>query len=145
TSFSYRAPLDFATSGLKLSDMKVYRYDEAGVATLEDGLYARAGDLNQPDRVAQFAAFLGAVTKGWRFAHNNPKAAFDLIHADPAYANADAAALRQAIDAVDDLVAPESGPIGKLDRNAYNQTVNLLLTAAPDPVLTKAPANAVSD
>lgn len=145
TSFSYRAPLDFATSGLKLADMKVYRYDEAGVATLEDGLYARAGDLAQPDRVAQFAAFLGAVTKGWRFAHNNPKAAFDLIHADAAYANADAGALRQAIDAVDDLVAPESGPIGKLDRNAYNQTVNLLLTAAPDPVLTKAPANAVSD
>jgi len=145
TSFSYRAPLDFATSGLKLTDMKVYRYDEAGVATLEDGIYARAGDLAQPDRVAQFAAFLGAVTKGWRFGHNNPKAAFDLIHDDPAYANADAAALRQAIDAVDNLVAPESGPIGKLDRNAYNQTVNLLLTAAPDPVLTKAPANAVSD
>jgi len=128
-----------------MSERQIYRYDEAGVATLEDGLYARGNDLAQPERVAQFAAFLAAVTKGWRFAHNNPKAAFDLIHADPAFANADAAALRQAIDAVDDLVAPESGPIGKLDRNAYNQTVNLLLTAAPDPVLTKAPAGAVSD
>jgi NitT/TauT family transport system substrate-binding protein len=145
TSFTYRAPLDFAASGLKLQDMKLYRYDDAGVAALEDGLYARGNDLAQPDRVAQFAAFLAAVTKGWRFAHNNPKAAFDLIHGDPAFANADATALRQAIDAADDLVAPESGPIGKLDRNAYNQTVNLLLTAAPDPVLTKAPAGAVSD
>lgn len=145
TSFTYRAPLDFAAAGLKLQDMKLYRYDEAGVATLEDGLYARGADLARPERVAQFAAFLAAVTKGWRFAHNNPKAAFDLIHADPAFANVDAAALRQAIDAVDALVAPESGPIGKLDRMAYNQTVNLLLTAAPDPVLTKAPAGAVTD
>jgi NitT/TauT family transport system substrate-binding protein len=145
TSYSYRAPLDFAALGLKLADMKLYRYDDAGVATLEDGLYARSADLARPDRVAQFAAFLGAVTKGWRFAHNNPKAAFDLIHADPAFANVDATALRQAIDAVDALVAPESGPIGKLDRMAYNQTVNLLLTAAPDPVLTKAPAGAVTD
>jgi NitT/TauT family transport system substrate-binding protein len=145
TTFTYRAPLDFATAGLKLQDMKLYRYEDAGVATLEDGLYARSSDLAQPERVAQFAAFLAAVTKGWRFAHNNPKAAFDLIHADPAFANADAIALRQAVDAVDDLVAPNAGPIGKLDRNAYNQTVNLLLTAAPDPVLTKAPAGAVSD
>jgi NitT/TauT family transport system substrate-binding protein len=145
TTFTYRAPLDFALSGLKLQDMKLYRYDDAGVAALEDGLYARGADLSRADRVAHFAAFLAAVTKGWRFAHNNPKAAFDMVHADPAFANADPAALRQAIDAVDDLVAPESGPIGKLDRSAYNQTVNLLLTAAPDPVLTKAPAGAVSD
>jgi NitT/TauT family transport system substrate-binding protein len=143
TTFTYRTPLDFAAAGLK--DLKLYRYDDAGVATLEDGLYARGGDLGRPERVSQFAAFLAAATKGWRFAHNNPKAAFDLIHADPAFANADATALRQAIDAVDDLVAPDSGPIGKLDRNAYNQTVNLLLTAAPDPVLTKAPAGAITD
>jgi NitT/TauT family transport system substrate-binding protein len=145
TTFTYQAPLDFAAAGLKLQDLKLYRYEDAGVATLEDGLYARGTDLAEPERVAQFAAFLGAVTKGWRFAHNNPKAAFDLIHADSAFANADAAALRQAIDAADDLVAPDSGPIGKLDRNAYDRTVNLLLTAAPDPVLTKAPAGAVSD
>ena len=145
TTFTYRAPLDFVGAGLKLQDMNVYRYDDAGVGTLEDGLYVRAGDLADPARVTQFASFLAGVTKGWRFAHNNPKAAFDLIHADPAFANADAAALRQAIDAVDALVAPDSGPIGKLDRNAYNQTVNLLLTAAPDPVLIKAPAGAVTD
>jgi NitT/TauT family transport system substrate-binding protein len=145
TTFTYHAPLDFAAAGLKLQDLKLYRYDDAGVATLEDGLYARGGDLARSERVAQFAAFLSAVTKGWRFAHNNPKAAFDLIHADPAFANADPTALRQAIDAVDDLVAPDNGPIGKLDRNAYNQTVNLMLTAAPDPVLTKAPAGAISD
>jgi NitT/TauT family transport system substrate-binding protein len=145
TTFTYQAPLDFAAAGLKLEDLKLYRYGEANVATLEDGLYVRGTDLAEPARVAQFAAFLAAVTKGWRFAHNNPKVAFDLIHADPAFANVDAAALRQAIDAADDLVAPDSGPIGKLDRNTYNQTVNLLLTAAPDPVLTKAPAGAVSD
>ena len=145
TTFTYRAPLDFAAAGQKLQDLKFYRYADAGVATLEDGLYARGGDLARPDRVGQFAAFLAAVTKGWRFAHNNPKAAFDLIHADPAFANVDVTVLRQAIGAADDLVAPDSGPIGKLDRNAYNQTVNLLLTAAPDPVLIKAPAGAVTD
>jgi NitT/TauT family transport system substrate-binding protein len=145
TTFTYRAPLDFAAAGQKLQDLKFYRYADAGVATLEDGLYARGGDLARLDRVGQFAAFLAAVTKGWRFAHNNPKAAFDLIHAYPAFANVDATVLRQAIGAADDLVAPDSGPIGKLDRNAYNQTVNLLLTAAPDPVLSKAPAGAVSD
>jgi hypothetical protein len=46
---------------------------------------------------------------------------------------------------VDDLLDLEKGPMGKLDTDAYDRTVNLLLTAAPDPVLTRAPAGAVSD
>ncbi len=53
--------------------------------------------------------------------------------------------LRQAIAAVDELLALDKGPMGKLDGDAYDRTVNLMLTAAPDPVLTRAPAGAVSD
>jgi NitT/TauT family transport system substrate-binding protein len=145
TSFTYKAPLEFAAAGLPLQGMHVYRYQELGQATLEDGLYATEADLRKPDRVAAFAAFLTAARKGWQFLHDNTKAGVDFLHADPGYARVDPAILKQALDAVDDLVAPNKGPIGKLDPDAYDRTVNLLLTAAPDPVLTRAPAQAVSD
>jgi len=145
TSFTYAAPLDLAAAGIALQDLKTYRYRDLGDGTLEDGLYAREADLGSADRIAAFAAFLGAAAKGWRFGHDNPKAAFDLLRADPDYAGVDQAALHQAIDAADDLVAFDKGPFGKLDPDAYDRTVNLLLTAAPDPVLTAPPSGAVSD
>ena len=145
TTFNYAAPLVFAAAGIPLQGLKHFSYQEIGQATLEDGLYAREEDLGKPDRVALFAAFFGAARRGWQLAHLSPKTAFDLLRADPKFASVDAAALRQAIDAVDDLVALDKGPMGKLDPDAYDRTVNLMLTAAPDPVLTKAPAGAVSD
>ena len=145
TTFDYTAPLEFAAAEIPLQGLKQYSYQKLDLATLEDGLYAREGDLTKPERVTLFASFLGAARRGWQLAHISPKTAFDLLRADPKFASVDAAALKQAIDAVDDLVALEKGPLGKLDSQAYDRTVNLLLTAAPDPVLTRAPANATSD
>jgi NitT/TauT family transport system substrate-binding protein len=145
TTFSYAAPLDFAAAQIPLDGLKVYSYQEIGQSTLEDGLYAREADLARPERVAAFAAFLEAARRGWQLAHVSPKAAFDLLHADPKFAAVDPALLRQAIDRVDDLLDLEKGAMGRLDPDAYDRTVNLLLTAAPDPVLTKAPAGAVTD
>jgi NitT/TauT family transport system substrate-binding protein len=145
TTFNYAAPLDFAAAKIPFEGLKIYGYQQIGQATLEDGLYAREADLAKPERVAAFAGFLSAARRGWQLAHLSPKAAFDLLRADPKFAAVDPVLLRQAIDAVDDLLDLEKGPMGKLDTDAYDRTVNLLLTAAPDPVLTRAPAGAVSD
>jgi len=145
TTFNYAAPMEFAAAKIPLQELKTYRYEEIGQSTLEDGLYAREADLAKPERVDAFARFFDAARRGWQLAHVSPKSAFDLLHADPRFAMADPALLRAAIDAVDDLLALDKGPMGKLDPDAYDRTVNLLLTAAPDPVLTRAPANAVSD
>jgi NitT/TauT family transport system substrate-binding protein len=145
TTLNYAAALDFAAAKIPMQGLKTYSYQEIGQATLEDGLYVREDDLAKPERVAQFASFLGATRRGWQLAHLSPKTAFDLLRADPKFATVDAEMLRAAIDAVDDLVALDKGPLGKLDPDAYDRTVNLMLTAAPDPVLTKAPAGAVSD
>ena len=95
--------------------------------------------------MAQFANFLGAARRGWQLAHLSQKTAFDLLRADPKFSTIESPVLKQAIDAVDDLLALDKGPLGKLDTDAYDRTVNLMLTAAPDPVLTRAPSGAVSD
>jgi NitT/TauT family transport system substrate-binding protein len=145
TTFNYAAPLDFAAAKIARDGLKVYSYQEIGQSTLEDGLYAREADLAKPERIAAFAGFLEGARRGWQLAHVSPKAAFDLLRADPKFAAFDHALLREAIERVDGLLALEDGAMGRLDTDAYDRTVNLLLTAAPDPVLTKAPAGAVSD
>ena len=68
TTFSYAAPLEFAAADISLRELKQYRYQEIGQATLEDGLYAREEDLAKPDRVAAFAGFLDAARRGWQAA-----------------------------------------------------------------------------
>lgn len=145
TTFTYAAPLEFAAAEIPLEGLKRYSYQEIGQATLEDGLYAREADLAKPERVAAFAGFLSGARRGWQLAHVSPGMAFDLLRADPKFASVDPVKLREAIDAVDDLLDLEKGPMGALDADAYDRTVNLLLTAAPDPVLIKAPAGAVSN
>jgi NitT/TauT family transport system substrate-binding protein len=145
TTFNYAAPLEFAAAKIPFDELKSYEYQAIGQATLEDGLYARAADLARPERVEAFARFLEGARRGWQLAHVSPKAALDLLQADPKFASVDPALLRQAIEQVDDLLDLEKGPMGQLDPDAYDRTINLLLTAAPDPVLTRAPAGAVSD
>jgi NitT/TauT family transport system substrate-binding protein len=145
TTFSYTAPLDFAAAKIPLDGLKVYSYQGIGQSTLEDGLYAREADLAKPDRVAAFVGFLEGARRGWQLAHVSPNAAFELLRADPKFAVVDPNLLKQSIKAVDDLLDLEKGAMGKLDTDAYDRTINLMLTAAPDPVLTRAPAGAVSD
>ena len=44
-----------------------------------------------------------------------------------------------------DLVQVDRIPFGRLDPAAYDRTVTILLTAAPEPLLKTAPRGAVSD
>ncbi len=55
------------------------------------------------------------------------------------------AALKASLDAVDAAIDPTHYPLGLLDADSYDRTVNLLLTGAPEPVLKGAPVDAVSN
>jgi hypothetical protein len=57
----------------------------------------------------------------------------------------DLATLLRSIWAANDLVEVGKIPFGRLDPVAYDRTVTVLLTAAPDPTLKTAPLGAVSD
>ncbi len=154
TSTSYLLPQQAKSAKVAVKDLTAFRYEEIGLATLEDGLYARARDLKDKARLDLFARFLAGAVQGWRKAHDDRPAALHLLTAQPARTGADTArvdaakidatALIDSLAAVDALVDAARRPIGRLDSGAYDQTVNVLLTGAPEPVLTKAPANAVS-
>ncbi|MGH6891700.1 MAG: ABC transporter substrate-binding protein [Dongiaceae bacterium] len=145
TSESYALPAQLALQGKNSFDYRIFLYEDLGTATLEDGLYARAADLGKPDKVERMAHFLAAARGGWQRAANEPRKAVEFLADIMAPPASDLATLLRAVWAANDLVEVEDIPFGRLDPIAYDRTVTVLLTGAPDPTLKTAPLGAVSD
>jgi NitT/TauT family transport system substrate-binding protein len=138
-------PAQLALQGKTTSDYRVFFYEEVGTATLEDGLYARALDLKYTDRIRRIARLLAATRAGWRSAANEARKAAEFLAEITPRPTPDLATLLRSIRATNDLVQLEQVPFGRLDPAAYDRTVTILLTAAPDPLLETAPRGATSD
>src|SRR6266851_8829547 len=68
STMSYNEYWQVIDAGMKPSQLAVFRYDDEGVATLEDGLYALSAKLADPAMRDPLARFLRASVAGWRFA-----------------------------------------------------------------------------
>jgi NitT/TauT family transport system substrate-binding protein len=145
TGESYALPLQLALQGKTTFDYRIFWYEQLGTATLEDGVYARTGDLKYPDRVQRIARFLAGARAGWQSAAHEARKAAEFLAEITTPPAPDLSTLLRAIWAANDLVEVERIPFGHLDPAAYDRTVTILLTAAPDPPLKTAPLSAVSD
>ncbi|HET6161402.1 MAG TPA: ABC transporter substrate-binding protein [Dongiaceae bacterium] len=145
SSESYALPQQLALQGKTSFDYRVFSYEEVGTATLEDGVYARAEDVKDRDKVARIAHFLAGARAGWQNAAAEARKAADFLADIIKPPAPDLATLLRSIWAANDLVAVNDVTFGHLDPAAYDRTVTILLTAAPDPVLKTAPLSAVSD
>ena len=144
TTTTYRAPLILAPMGAARQGLVTYRYQELDLGMLEDGLYARGLDLRNPAKVDAFKRFLAAAARGWQSLHDDPSQAQRLIMEMPDSAKLDPALVAESLAAVSAAVSAGSAEIGALDDAAYDRTVILLLTGAPDPTLAAAPSGAIS-
>lgn len=145
TTTSYLAPLQLGPLGPARAALVGYGYEELGLGVLEDGLYARAEDLADPARVDAFARFLLGALRGWQAAQEDVPAARKLLASLSENAGIDAVLLNESLAAVNATVTPDDEITGRLDLAAYDRSVNLLLTGAPEPVLKAAPDGAFSD
>jgi NitT/TauT family transport system substrate-binding protein len=145
TGETYALPLQLAVLGKTAFDYRIFSYEEVGTATLEDGVYARGEDLKYPDRIQRIARFLAGARDGWQHAADEARKAAEFLAERASPPAPDLATLLRGVWAVNDLVEIGSIPFGRLDRAAYDRTVTILLTAAPDPLLKTAPLGAVSD
>ena len=145
TAETYALPLQLALQGKTTFDYRIFSYEDVGTATLEDGVYARGEDLKYPDRIQRIARFLAAARAGWQSAADEARKAAEFLSDKITPPAPDLATLLRAIWAANDLVEVGRIPFGHLDPAAYDRTVTILLTAAPDPLLKTAPLGAVSD
>ena len=129
-------------AGVKPEDLVVFKYEDQGVATLEDGLYVEEDKLKDPKFVDTMAKFVKASMMGWNDLAKDPKGAVAAVLKNDASGSQTEAHQASMVTEVIKLV---DGSDGTLDTAAADRTVATLLSGGSDPVITKAPEGAWTD
>ena len=66
-------------AGLKPEDLVTFKYEDQGVATLEDGLYTLEEKLKDPAMEDKLVRFVRASMKGWKYAEEHPEEAAAIV------------------------------------------------------------------
>ncbi|AJQ97302.1 ABC transporter substrate-binding protein [Gynuella sunshinyii] len=144
STMTYNEYWQVLDGGMTPDELTLFKYEDEGVATLEDGLYVLQKSLDDPAMVTKLAKFLKASVKGWEWAKANPKeAALVVLEYDDTGAQTEEHQIRMMTE-VAKLLSTSSKGMGYLDPAAYQRTVDVLLGSASTPVITKQPEGAYS-
>jgi NitT/TauT family transport system substrate-binding protein len=126
-------------AGIKAEDLITFKYEDQGVATLEDGLYVLEDKLADPAFKEKMVKFVRASMKGWKYAEANPDEAADIaLENDSTGAQTEAHQKRM----MSEVAKLTAGSNGALDEADYKRTVASLLAGGSDPVISKEPEGA---
>ncbi|MVO17407.1 ABC transporter substrate-binding protein [Parasedimentitalea huanghaiensis] len=126
-------------SGVSEDELVTFKYEDQGVATLEDGIYALEANLEDPAFQDKMVRFVRASMKGWKYAEANPSEAADIVLDNDA-SGAQTEAHQQRMMA--EIAKLTAGSNGSLDPADFDRTVSTLLGGGSDPVITKIPEGA---
>ena len=126
-------------AGVSADDLVTFKYEEQGVATLEDGLYVLEDNLKDAAFEDKMVRFVRASMKGWKYAEANPdEAAMIVLEADESGAQTEGHQKTMMAE----VAKLTAGSNGALDEADYKRTVATLLAGGSDPVITKEPEGA---
>ena len=141
STMTYNEYWQVIDAGLKPEDLVVFKYEEQGVSTMEDGLYVLEESLSDPEFVDVMARFVKASMKGWEYAREHPEeAAMIVLDNDATGAQTEKHQVRM----MGEINKLTEGTDGTLDPADYQRTVDTLLSGGSDPVITKEPEGAWS-
>ena len=140
STMTYNEYWQVIESGMKASDLIVFKYEDQGVATLEDGLYALEKSIADPAMAAKLAKFLKASLKGWDYAIKHQDEAVKIVLANDSSGAQTEGHQKTMMQEIAKLV--EGGKLGYLEPAAYERTVKTLLSGKSDPVISKKPQGA---
>ena len=126
-------------AGISPDDLVTFKYEDQGVATLEDGLYTLESTLADPAMEDRLVRFVRASMKGWKYAEENPEEAAQIVlDNDETGAQTEAHQVRM----MQEVAKLTVGSNGALDEADYQRTVDTLLAGGSDPVISRAPDGA---
>jgi len=143
STMTYNEYWQLIEAGMKPAQLVVFKYQQEGVATLEDGLYVKGSELSDPKMVDKLARFLKASKEGWDYADTHQAETVQILLADDTAGVLTAQHQTTMIREVAKLI-PASAPWGYLQPAAYQQTVSELLSTKSTHVISKPPSGAYS-
>ncbi|WP_428699029.1 ABC transporter substrate-binding protein [Stappia sp.] len=141
STMTYNEYWQVIDAGIPESELVLFKYEDQGVATLEDGLYVVEEKLSDPAFVDRMARFVRASMKGWDYARENPDEAADIVLENDATGAQTETHQKRMVREINKLT---EGSDGRLDMEDYQRTVNTLLGGGSDPVITKEPSGATT-
>ena len=139
STMTYNEYWQVIDAGISPNDLVIFKYQDQGVATLEDGIYVMEDRLKDPAFEDQMVRFVRASMKGWKWAEENPNAAADIVLDNDASGAQTEKHQRRMMGEIAKLTA---GSTGALDPADYERTVETLMKGGSDPVITKVPTGA---
>ncbi len=139
STMTYNEYWQVIDAGIKPEDLVTFKYQDQGVATMEDGLYVLEDKLKDPAFEEKMVKFVRASMKGWKWAEANPdEAAMIVLENDETGAQTEGHQKRM----MGEIAKLTAGSNGALDPADYDRTVAILLAGGSDPVISKAPEGA---
>lgn len=139
STMTYNEYWQVIDAGIKPEDLVTFKYEDEGVATLEDGLYVLEDKLKDPAFKERMVKFVRASMKGWKWAEENPDEAAGIVLDNDASGAQTESHQKRMMGEVAKLTA---GSNGALDPADYERTVKTLLGGGSDPVITREPEGA---
>ena len=139
STMTYNEYWQIIDAGIPADELVVFKYEDEGVSTMEDGLYVLEDNLKDPAFVDRMARFVRATMKGWDWARAHPKeAALIVLDNDTTGAQTEKHQIRM-MGEINKLTAGSNGRLNVAD---FDRTVDTLLSGGSDPVITKKPVGA---
>jgi NitT/TauT family transport system substrate-binding protein len=139
STMTYNEYWQIIDAGLKPEDLVVFKYEDQGVATLEDGMYVLGENLKDAAFKDKMVRFVRASMKGWKWAEAHPDdAAMIVLDNDASGAQTEKHQKRM----MGEVAKLTAGSNGSLDPADFQRTVDSLMSGGSDPVITKQPMGA---
>ena len=139
STMTYNEYWQVIDAGFTPEQLVTFKYEDQGVATLEDGLYVLEDRLADPEFKDELVRFVRASMKGWRWAEENQEEAAEIVLE---YDETGAQTLKHQTRMMGEIAKLTAGSSGALDPADYERTVATLLAGGSDPVITREPEGA---
>jgi NitT/TauT family transport system substrate-binding protein len=142
STMTYNEYWQVIDAGIPANQLVVFKYEDQGVATLEDGLYVVEDKLKDPAFVDKMGRFVKASMKGWTYAREHADEAVKIVLSNDETGAQTEHHQAQMLQEINKLTAGSNGALVSADAN---RTVETLLSGGSDPVITKKPEGAWTD
>ena len=139
STMTYNEYWQIIDAGLTPDDLITFKYEDEGVATLEDGIYVLEDALKDEAFQDKMVRFVRASMKGWKYAEENVEEAADIVLE---YDASGAQTEKHQVRMMGEIAKLTAGSKGALEEADYTRTVEPLLSSGSDPVITKEPEGA---